>query len=439
MLNRFVRCFLLALLVENCIAVGREPSIPKGATVTEARAVLDLSGAPLIEASGEAITRVAFQSFKAKGSLLDLSRMIDGKLKTLGLKQLDGASFSDTYGTATYQKSGFTFSLMVAPTSEANIAMVTLLNLGNIDLSKLPKPADTKELFVGPTSAMYLCGLSVDEAKQQCRVLLEADGWQWFGDTTASFFMRQNAVRLHVMCSAAPAQQGKTAIQFSAEQLSSALPTIADLVRIGYADITMRLDGDSKLPEEDFLIAYRRTLEKEGWKATTEQPIKIDFRKHLIFRNQANELAELMFSDFESMTRFDLKFMTAAQVEQENKLAEALAAKAKLARDAERMKKENPPTISVDKPDTATLSATAKQSLEFSVRSGTARSVVAKWLESRKSAGWTVKSTIDTREIGEFTITKGEQEFDLSYVDPGFIPGEITISTSPNFQLQVNK
>lgn len=262
--------FFFALLVENGVAVGQEPSIPKVATVAEARAVLDFSGDPLIEASGEAITRVAFQSFSSNGSVLDVSRKIDSKLKTLGLKQLDGASFSDTYGSATYQKSGFFFSLMVVPTSEADIAMVTLMNLGNIDLSKLPKPADTKDLFVGPTSAMYLCGLPVDEAKQQCRELLEADGWQWFGDTTASFFMRQNAVRLHVMCSAAPAQQGKTAIQFSVEQLSSALPTIADLVRIGYADITMRLDGDSKLPEEDYLIAYRRTLEKEGWKATTE-------------------------------------------------------------------------------------------------------------------------------------------------------------------------
>ncbi|MCA9157208.1 MAG: hypothetical protein KDA51_16975 [Planctomycetales bacterium] len=439
MLNKVVRCFLFAMLVEYCVAVGQEASIPQGATVAEARAVLDLSGKPVIEASGEATTRVAFQSFKAKGSVLDVSQTIDSKLNSLGLKQLDGASFSDTYGTATYQKSGFIFSLMVAPTSEANITMVTLMNLGNVDLSKLPKPADTKELFVGSTSAIYLSGLPVDEAKQRCRERLEADGWQWFGDTTASFFMRQNAIRLQVMCSAAPAQQGKTAIQFSAEQLSSALPTIADLVRIGYADITMRLDGDSELSEESFLSAYRRTLEAEGWKATTEQPIKIDFRKHLIFRNEANELAELSFSAFEKMTRFDLKFMTAAQVEQEDQRAEERAAQAKLAREAARMKKENPPTISVDKPDTATLSATTKQSLEFSIHSGTARAVVAKWLESRRSAGWTVQSTIDTREIGEFTITKGEQEFDLSFVDPGFIPGEITISTSPNFQLQVNK
>ncbi|MEO8269302.1 MAG: hypothetical protein ABI557_06250, partial [Aureliella sp.] len=76
---------------------------------------------------------MAFQSFEAKGSLLDVARTVDSKLKALGLKQLDGASFSDTYGSATYQKSGFTFSLMVAPTSEANIVAVTLMNLGNVD------------------------------------------------------------------------------------------------------------------------------------------------------------------------------------------------------------------------------------------------------------------------------------------------------------------
>lgn len=438
MLDKMFRCFIVALLAGS-VALGQEAVMPQAATVAEAQAVLDLSGEPLVEASGEAQTGVAFQSFKVAGSASQVAKDVDAKLLQHGLKQLAGATFTDAYSSATYQKSGFTFNLMVMPTSEAKLVMVTLTNQGNIDLAKLPKPAGTKDLFVQPSSALYLSDLSVAQANQQCRQLLEMAGWEWFGDTTASFFMRQNAVRLQVMCSASPAQQGKTVIQLATEQLSSALPIIPGLVRIGYADITMRQDGDSKSSEEELMSAYRHALEAEGWKATTEQPIEIDFVKHLIFRNAAEELAELTFRPVDSLTRFGLEFKTAAQVEQENQQAVAMAAAAKLARDAAQEKMDNPPVISLDKPDTATLTTASKRSLEFSTRSGTAHTIVAKWLQGQKVKGWKVQAEIDTREIGEFELTKEEQKFNLSFVDPGFIPGEITISTSPKFQLQVNK
>ncbi len=437
-MGNVILCLLLTFSISGRV-LGQENSTGKPATVSEARAVFDLSEQLLVKTGGEFQSGVAYQSFNAEGNATDIAKRIHEELTKRGLKQLEGASFTDVYCSAFYQKSGFTFSLMIMPTGSPNTVMVTLMNQGNVDLRTLPKPADIKELYAQPASAMYLSDLPVDEAKQECRHLLERDGWQWFGDTTVSFFMRQNAVRLQVMCSSAPAQQGKTAIQFSTELMSSALPTIPDLVRVGYSDKTMRLDGDSKLTLDQFATDYRKALESAGWKPTTEQPVKIDFREHLIFRNKAEELADLSFSTVDSLTRFDLKFMTVAQVEKENRRAEAMAVEAKQKQDAERARMENPPSIAIDKPNSASLAKATKQSLEWTVPSGTAQAVVAKWLQTQKATGWKIESTVETREFGEFTLTNGEQTLRLSFVDPGFVPGEITIGTSKKFQLQVNQ
>ncbi len=445
MLNRSLRCFLFLFwcvvngVSSDGIANGQDGSPAKAATVTEARAALELADVVIVESVGEPETGVAFQRFNAAGNPSDVAKKIDLELKKRGLEPLDGAMFSDAYCAAQYKKTGFVFSLTTMPADKANVTTVSLLNLGNVELNKLPKPAGSESLYVLPGSAMFVCDLSVVDANQQCRQLLEADGWQWFGETTVTFFMRQNAVRLQVMCSTSPGQSNRTAIQFSTEQMSSSLPIIADLVRIDYSDSTMRLGGDSRLAEEPFLAMYRKLLESEGWQATTDQPIKIDFRRHLIFRNESSELAELAFSPFESLTRFDLKFMSAAQVEKENKQAKLMAAAAIQKRKAEQAKLENPVVLSIDRPEAATAKQAGGQSVDFSVRSGTARSVMTKWLESRKTEGWTVKATVDTREVGQVTLTHGDQTLDLSWVDPGFIAGEISIRTSAAYRLQVRK
>ncbi len=429
---------LCSVLLVNLTVVFGQTSIDQAATVAAARAVLDLSGNPLAPAIDGAQTQVAFQSFRVKGNSLELARKIDAELISQGLRKMEGATFTDAYSTASYQKSGFTFNLMVMPAGEPEISMVSITNQGNVDVRKLPKPPGTKELYVQPASGIYTCDLTVEQAKTASRELLERDGWQWFGDTTVSSFMRKNAIRLQVMCSESPAQ-GKTSLQYSTEQMSAALPTIPDLARIGYSDSTMCLEGDSKLPVDDFVAAYLKAMETDGWKATTENPITIDFVDHLIFRNKENDLAELEFRMVDSMTRFELKFMTAAQVDVENKLAENATAKAEEKRKLELERMKNPPKIAIDKPETATLSEESKQSLEFTVTSGTAQKVATKWLGAQKANGWKVETTVDRRELGEFDLTKGELKVGLSFVDPGFIPGEITIRTSSDFQLDLKK
>ncbi|MEZ6049497.1 MAG: hypothetical protein R3C11_28745 [Planctomycetaceae bacterium] len=88
----------------------------------------------------------------------------------------------------------------------------------------MPKPEGLNWLYAVPAAAAYISEQSVEEATAESRRVLEADGWHWFGDTTVSYFMRKEGIRLQVMVTAAPAQGNKTVLQYTAEQLSSALP-----------------------------------------------------------------------------------------------------------------------------------------------------------------------------------------------------------------------
>lgn len=282
------------------------------ATVTDARAVLDLSKKPLAEPIEPPILNVAWQQFESRGSPEAVARVIDADLVKLGLVQQAGAMFTEAYSAATYQKAGFTFVLSVMPSGKDGIVRVTLSNLGNVDFKALPKVPGAREVFVQGASAIYSCELPVDDARTKTRKILETAGWQWFGDTTASFFLRKNAVRLQVMCNASP--DGKTMLMFSSEQMSTALPVIPGLTRIAYTEPFTQLEGDSSLELATFWTEYRKLLEGEGWKATTENPVDTTVGKFLIFRNLTGDLVELKAHQFENVSRFELRFQTAEQL-----------------------------------------------------------------------------------------------------------------------------
>jgi|688.fasta_scaffold456650_1 hypothetical protein len=297
------------------------------ATVSEARVVLDLSKKPIFTAMESPVLNVALQQFEAKGSPDTVAKVIDGELTRSGLVQQPGAMFTDAYSAATYQKGGFTFSLGVMPSGKDGVVAVTLSNLGNVNFKALPKLQDAKEVFVQGSSAIYSSKLPLEEARSKSRELLEAAGWEWFGDTAASFFMRKNAVRLQLMCNSSP--DGTTMLMFSSEQMSTALPLLPGLKRVAYTEPLTFLEGDSPLELTNFWKEYRELLESNGWKATTDNPLDATVGKYLIFRNPEGELLELRAHTFETVARFELHFMTAEQVRQEDKRAREAAEKAK--------------------------------------------------------------------------------------------------------------
>jgi hypothetical protein len=101
------------------------------------------------------------------------------------------------------------------------------------------------------------------------------------------------------------------------------LPVLPGLTRIAYTEPFTRIEGDSSLDLATFWTEYRKLLEGDGWKATTENPVDSTVGKFLIFRNADGELAELKAHQFENVARFELRFQTAEQLRLEGERMKA--------------------------------------------------------------------------------------------------------------------
>jgi hypothetical protein len=432
--------FASLALAQTPASTGQTPA-SRGqtpATAVQAASALDLSTFPLVDAVDEPNHRViASQSYTAQGSVLGVTKKLQTQLVAAGLKEVAGAMLTDDYSNVNFQKDGFSFSLNVAPGSKPGTSTVNIFNFGNVNLKQLPKLAGAKELYSLPSMIAFTAEGTAQDTTASYRSLLEKAGWQRFGETSASFFVKQNAVRLQVSISDAPGQAGKVNLQIASEQLSADLPAPPDCEFLQYSDPTGGMLFDTAKSQADLVRYFISELGKSQWKPTTENPVRIDFRDHLIFRNPKSEMIELQFYEVEGKTRCDLKYKTAAQMVEENKKADLLAAEMKRKREAEAAALKNPMKISIQAPKSAAVKSQTAKSIEFTCESGAARGIIAAWLKEQESKGWKKSVTIDTKEAGEFTLKKETAELSVSFIDPGFIPGSMTIQVRSNHQLQL--
>ena len=328
-------CYTVIPVCFSATSIAQQNGTGQAATATEAAAVLDLAELELIDPVGQPAAQVtARQSYQAGGKLTDVAQRLQALLKQAGCQELDGATFVDSYGSALYQKSGFTFSVTLSPAAEAGQTAVALTNHGNVPLTKLPIIEGSVEQFSTPIMAAYVNPAPVAEALDSYKRLLLDSGWEAFGETAVSFFVKQNAVLVQVMVSAAPALGGKTMIQLTSEQMSADLPAPPYTDTLQYSDSTGGMLFDSQRSQAEIIEFFKESLGKQGWQATTEQPLKIGFREHLIFRNPAREYLELDFQTVDGKTRTRLKYQTAKQFAAAESQAQEMLAQKQQARPA---------------------------------------------------------------------------------------------------------
>ncbi|HUQ69524.1 MAG TPA: hypothetical protein VM165_08380, partial [Planctomycetaceae bacterium] len=295
---------------------------------------------------------------------------------------------------------------------------------GNVDLAKLPLPPMAKPFYAGPASALFLTEAGRDETAAALRKLLIDRGWQPYGTAGDTLSFKQNAVRLNATVSTAPAQMNKTMIDFQTLLMSVDLPAPTDTENLHYADTTTTVSFDTKRSQDDVVAFYQKALSPAGWKATTEKPIKIDFRNMLIYRNTAKELLELQMHDFEGKTRVLLKHQSAAEVEEEERLAKA---------EIERRKNAKPAPVgkvSIALPATATEIQREKTEVEFQLPNGKVKGVIDAWRKQFAKDGWKEEAAALEPMAGTLSVKKGDQSVTIIYVDTGFLPAEVTVSVS---------
>jgi hypothetical protein len=416
-----------ALAAASALAV--DEAIRQPATVAEAAKVLDLATFPLMPGAKDPGRRVtASLSYEAAGDVKSVFEFQKRTLQGRNCKELSPPQIYDQSASGEFGRDGYFISVSVIGGGKAEQVSVYLQNHSNVNLRKLPVPPGTKLQYAFPAVASFETAVSVDKTAAAVRKLLVDQGWQPYGSAGDVTSFKQNAVQLDARVLAPPAQPGKTVIDYSARQMSADLPAPADAEEVQYADQLKQLNMNALGTPDEVAAHYQAALASGGWKSTTEKPVKDGVESFLIFRNPEKELLQLDMWDMreEMKTRVTLRHQSAAEVEELDRQAKLAIAEKKKQDEAERNKPK--PKAIVMLPAEAQDVQAGKTEIEFHLATGQGKAAVDAIIKQLVAAGWKSESPVGDNMAGQISLTKDGHSVKILYVDPGFIPAQITIS-----------
>ena len=414
-----------------------EGAIKTPATVEQAAKVLDLSTFPLMDGAKSAESRhVANLSYVAPG---DAKRALEFNRKTFtaqGWKELPNGSITDDSASAMFARDGFVVALSVIPFEKSGVS-VRLQNLGNVKPGKLPVPPGVKPVYVGDPTAMYATDAAVPATAEAIRNLFVAQGWVPYGKAADSDYFKQNAILVLAAVSSAPAQGGKTMIQYSTQLISSDIPAPQGVDDLRYIDEPPELTFATT--NKDAVVEfYRKALAAAGWKATLDKMVDVDEKPTMIFRNPAKEMITLSvpYNYGDGKLGVSVRFQSATEIaELDRKIKEEMpriraAAQAKEAKEAAELAERNKvPKVPVTLPADAKDVQQSKDEIKFVVGKGKAKAAVESLRKQFRDAGWKEDVASLDAMAGALSFSKeGGQSVTINYTDTGFLPSEVTVS-----------
>jgi uncharacterized glyoxalase superfamily protein PhnB len=411
-------------------------AIKAPATVEQAARVLDLSTFPLMDGARSAESRhVANLSYVAPG---DPKKALEFQRKAFGAqgwKELPNSTISDESASAMFSRDGFVVSLSVIP-FEATGVSVRLQNLGNVKPGKLPVPPGAKPVYVGEPTAMYSTDAAVPATADACRNLFVAQGWTPYGKAGDSDFFKQNAILATATVSSAPAQGGKTMIQYSNQLISADIPEPPNVEDLRYVDEPPELTF-ATTNQDAVVDFYRKTLATAGWKSTMDKMVDVDEKPTMIFRNPAKEMLTLATTGvLGGKLLVSVRFQSAAEIaELDRRIKEEApklraAAEAKAAKEAaELAERSKVRKVAVTLPADAKDVKETKDEIKFTVGKGKAKAVVESLRKQFRDAGWKEDVAAIEKMAGTLSFSKeGGQSVTITYSDTGFMPTEVSVS-----------
>jgi hypothetical protein len=406
------------------------------ATVEQAAQVLDLSTFPLPDGAKPLESRhVANVSYLATG---DVKTAFEFNRKTLlaqGWKELPNSSVKAEYASAMFSRNGFVVYVSVTPHGDGGL-YVRLQNQGNIKPSKLPVPSGAKPIYRGDSTAMYVTEAGVPATAKACRKVFVTLGWVPYGNAGDSAMFKQSAILVTATVSSAPAQGGKTAIQYSTQQMSADIPAPPNVEDLRYIDDPPELTF-ATTNQDAIVDFYRKTLTAAGWTSTLDKLVDVDEKPTMIFRNPAKDMITLsMPSVHDGKLDVSVRFQSAAEIaELDRRIKEEApklraAAEAKAAKEAAELAERNKvPKISVTLPADAKDVKQTKDEIKFTVGKGKAKAAVESLRTQFREAGW--KEDVASLEgmAGTLLFSKENgQSVNITYSDTGFMPSEVSVS-----------
>ena len=415
-------------------------AIKTPATVEQAAKVLDLSTFPLPDGAKPLESpQVANLFYLSKGDVKSAFEFNRKALLGQGWKELPNSAVTDQYANAMFARSGFVVFLSVTPSGDGSL-QVRLQNQGNVKPGKLPVPPNAKPVYVGDSTAMYESQAAVAATADACRNLLVAQGWVPYGTAGDSAFFKQNANLVTATVSSAPAQGGKTMIQYSSQLISADIPAPQGVDDLRYGDEPPELTFETKQNQDAIVDFYRKTLAATGWKSTLDHMVDIDEKPTMIFRNPAKDMLTLAATGvLRDKLLFSVRFQSAAEIaELDRRIKEAAPAlraaaekkAAEEAAEAARLAEQNKvPKIAITLPADAKDVKQTKDEIRFTLGKGKAKEAVESLRTQLRNAGWKEDVASLERMAGTLSFSKENgPSVTITYSDTGFMPTEVGLS-----------
>jgi hypothetical protein len=414
-------------------------AIKTPATVEQAARVLDLSTFPLVDGAKPPESRqVATLFYVATGDVKTAFEFNRKALLAQGWKELPNSSVTDQSASAMFSRNGFVVFVSVIPNGDGSV-QVRLQNQGNVKPGKLPVPPNAKSVYAGDSTAMYETQAAVPATADACRNLFVAQGWVPYGDAGDSAVFKQNANLVTATVSSAPAQGGKTMIQYTNQLISADIPAPPNVEDLRYVDEPPELTF-ATANQDAIVDFYRKTLATAGWKSTMDHMVDVDEKPTMIFRNPAKDMLTLAATGaLSGKLLFSVRFQSAAEIaERDRRLKEAApklraAAEAKAAQEAkeaaELTERNKVPKIAVTLPADAKVEKQTTDSIKFTIGKGKAKAAVESLRTQFRDAGWKEKFAAMAGMSGAVSFSKGDgQSVSLTYSDTPIAPSEVSLS-----------
>jgi hypothetical protein len=284
---------------------------------------------------------------------------------------------------------------------------------------------------------MYATEAAVPATAEACRDLFLAQGWSAYGGAGDSAEYKQNAILVTATVSVAPAQGGKTMIQYSTQLISADIPAPPNVEDLRYVDQPPELIFDAAVDQNAIVDFYRKNLAGRGWQSTLDHTVPIDDLPTMIFRNPGKDMLTLsMSAGSRAKLHASVRFQSAAEIAELDRkikeMAPALraAAEEKEAKEAARLADANkpPPKVPVTLPPDATEVKQTKDSIKFTVAKGKAKAAAESLRAQFRGAGWKEDVASITGMTGTLLFSKEGQSLTLTYSDTGFLPTEVNLS-----------
>jgi len=295
-----------------------------------------------------------------------------------------------------------------------------------VDLAALPLPPGTKKVYVDSLTAIHATDGPVAATAEALEKLLLGQGWQTYGSAGQTRYYKRGTARLLVTVQAEGAPGKRTMISFGSENMAADLPAPPKVEELQYRDKRLGfLTAQTSIELADF---YRQALAPQGWSTTMEKPAKDDFKDVIIFRSTEKAMIRIEMTPTEGKVRADVMYSTPEEVAAEEKRVAAGMAKLreKLAREAAAPL----PKVSLSLPANTGGKALTKSNLKFNLPAGKAKAAVEALRKQLVGAGWKEQSAMLEGPAGTVNLAQENRSLNIVYMDPGFMPAEVTVTPS---------